>query len=501
LNIARTCSLLAVLLFAPQVVALTENFTPGIVDYVFYTFVISAILFSSAILLAYRAYRWFAYVGFVILLLLSHAATGGVVAYLIGATDFVLFVVPYLVFGALTVYGLWMVGWLIEEEHRLSRYRTLFYTLAVVAALGPLTSFIWLMRIPLNLMWIPEQALYLVMIAAQVIPPISWNTQNPILRRCIHIFPGVIALFIIGSNTISNLVLDISREQQNTLSRLTIALFVLFSLVLVLWKAFSTSREKGAREKEALEAAKREAELQLALNQAEQEYEQARVIALQHKDQLARVSHDLKQPLAALRVAAATIEDEQPSESGDTLSKAVEYVDQIAQSYTLQAADEHVDRESDSESIDAVHGTETVNIQTFSDLLTQMFMRETQQKNIEFKVRTTDAHVAVIPIVAMRIMTNLIGNAIAHAKASQVLVDFRANADKVVFEVRDNGVGMDAADLDRALRQGGKAEASAGEGLGLSIVQDFCAAERYEFDIASTLGKGTFVSVAFPRVN
>ena len=92
-------------------------------DYIFFTFVISAVIFSAAILSAMATYRWLVYALFAALMILNSAASGGVISYIVGPTDFNLFVVPYLIFSGLTVYGFWMAGWLLEAQHPLARWR------------------------------------------------------------------------------------------------------------------------------------------------------------------------------------------------------------------------------------------------------------------------------------------------------------------------------------------------------------------------------------------
>eukprot|EP00752_Nemacystus_decipiens_P018155 g16287.t1 len=472
-------------------------------DYIFYTFIVSAVVFSTAIILVYRAYRWLAYVVFAVLLVLSNAATGGVIAYLVGATDFVMFVIPYLLFGGLTAYGFWMSGWLIDEHHAWVRLRYVLYGLAALAALGPLTSYFWLMRIPLNLMWLVLQALFPVMLISQILPPLTWPSKDRTLYYLARVFPAVVVMLMLGSSTVSQFMPDLSQDDKNLLSRITLAAFVLFSLALVLWQAFVNARDKEQAERRALEAARSEAEMKLALNHAEQEYAKARDVALAHRNQLAQVSHDLKQPLSALRVAVAGLERTPGGDSG-VLARAVDYVDQLAQSYTAQLTDQGAGQDgsqTDPEAREASHGLEVVDTTTFADLLRQMFTGEAASRGIGLTVRARSGRLQVVPLVAMRIMSNLVSNAIAHAQAKRILIAFRKRAERWVFEVYDDGIGMDTSTLAQALEPGGKSGASDGDGLGLSIVQDLCASHGYGFEIDSHPGRGTMVRIGLAGAN
>ncbi len=474
--------------------ALTENFVPGMGDYIFFTFVISAVLFSSAILAAIGAYRWLVYAGFAALMVLNAAASGGVVSYIVGPTDFNLFVVPYLVFSGLTVYGFWMAGWLLEEQHAWARYRKWFYALGLAAAVGPLTSYFWLRRIPLNLMWIPEQILYIVMIVAQILPPLTWQALGPVQRRLVLAFPVVVGLFILGSAGVSQAFLELSQEELNTLARISIAVFVSFAMVLVLWQAFATTKAKQEMERQALETAKSEAELQLALVESEKQYERARSIAAQQRSQLAKVSHDLKQPISALRMAVGGMEVD--GDKAGTLNRAIDYVDQLAQSFIAPNQPDGDDTAADAEALGSGAGNiESVSTRLFAQSLEQMFADEAQHAGVDFKVRCQEVTVSVVPLVTMRIFMNVVANALAHANASRILVTLRRRQETVEFTVYDDGVGMDAHAIRRAMEKGGKGPDSGGDGLGLSIVQDLCESQGYDFRLRSQSGQGTTVTV------
>lgn len=476
------------------VLAMTENFVPVMGDYVFFTFVISAILFSSAILIAMGAYRWLVYGLFAALMVLSTAASGGVISYIIGPTDFNLFVVPYLIVGGFTTYGFWMAGWLLDDSHSLARYRRWYYGLAIAAAIGPLTSYFWLMKIPLNLMWLPCHILYFVMIFGQILPPLTWQALGPTQHRLVLTFPIVITLFLFGSGGAANILLDLPQDELNLLSRISVAVFLSFSLLLVLWQAFATARARQAVEHQAMEAAKNEAELQLALVESEKQYERARVMAAQQRSQLEKVTHDLKQPISALRMAVGNMD--QSEEKAETLNRAVDYVDQLAQSFTTTGDARGGESEPGDEDLDSGGGArELVTTHLFAESLEQMFADEARNGGVDLSFRCQEAMVRVRPLAALRVFTNVLTNALAHANASRVLVTFRRRGDSVVFSVYDNGDGMDEATTKRVLQKGVKGINSEGDGLGLSIVQDLCSSQGFLLQLRSWVGRGTRVSI------
>jgi signal transduction histidine kinase len=96
----------------------------------------------------------------------------------------------------------------------------------------------------------------------------------------------------------------------------------------------------------------------------------------------------------------------------------------------------------------------------------------------------------------MRIFQNLMSNSL-EAGAKRVEVAVHVSADGVEVTMRDDGTGMDADDLKRALRGGFTSKAS-GTGLGLSICRHLLGAHGATFELTSERGRGTTVRSRFP---
>jgi PAS domain S-box-containing protein len=109
-----------------------------------------------------------------------------------------------------------------------------------------------------------------------------------------------------------------------------------------------------------------------------------------------------------------------------------------------------------------------------------------------------------------QVLINLVGNAIKFSGggAGQVAVHVRliaASGDcaEVEFEVRDNGIGMDAATLSRLFAPFTQADASTtrrfgGTGLGLAIVRRLVDLLEGEIDVHSMPGEGSTFTVRLP---
>ena len=103
-----------------------------------------------------------------------------------------------------------------------------------------------------------------------------------------------------------------------------------------------------------------------------------------------------------------------------------------------------------------------------------------------------------------QVLLNLVSNAIKYTDAGgQVIVSaLMEETGEVVLRVKDSGIGMDATQLQEALRPYVRVESVArerqGTGLGLPLSKALVEANRAQFTIASEPGQGTLAEVRFP---
>jgi signal transduction histidine kinase len=96
----------------------------------------------------------------------------------------------------------------------------------------------------------------------------------------------------------------------------------------------------------------------------------------------------------------------------------------------------------------------------------------------------------------MRIFQNILKNSI-EAGAKNVKVTFAATDNGVTLEFYDNGAGMDAESVRRAL-QGGFTNKATGTGLGLGICRHLVSAHGGTFHLESKKDEGTTIRLTFP---
>ena len=104
----------------------------------------------------------------------------------------------------------------------------------------------------------------------------------------------------------------------------------------------------------------------------------------------------------------------------------------------------------------------------------------------------------------VRILRNLVTNAIDHCESKPISVTVRANESAVSISVRDFGIGIAPQQLNRVFDRFWRADPSrsrvrGGTGLGLSIAKEDAALHHGEIRIWSELGRGANFVLTLPR--
>lgn len=105
-----------------------------------------------------------------------------------------------------------------------------------------------------------------------------------------------------------------------------------------------------------------------------------------------------------------------------------------------------------------------------------------------------------------QLLRNLVDNALKYGDHEQpVSVGVAEEGGKILLRVADKGPGIAREHLPHLTRRfyrtdPGRSRSSGGTGLGLAIVKHIAERHRGQLDIHSEIGRGTTVSVAFPRL-
>jgi signal transduction histidine kinase len=102
------------------------------------------------------------------------------------------------------------------------------------------------------------------------------------------------------------------------------------------------------------------------------------------------------------------------------------------------------------------------------------------------------------------ILTNLLGNAIRYTDRGRVSVRARLDAETVMLEIQDTGIGIAPEHLEQIFERFWQVEKSntnlrGGTGLGLVVTRDLARALGGDVEVQSELARGSLFRVRLPR--
>lgn len=257
----------------------------------------------------------------------------------------------------------------------------------------------------------------------------------------------------------------------------------LFAAALVS-QALALRRDRDMAHVAQVTALEEKAKIATRLNEVSANYDRAAALAETRRRALAEASHDLKQPLLSLQMSLRDREDV------DAVSQGISYLQSVVDK-TLREA-----RPGDAETRQTMRVDRTVGLgAVFSNIVT-MFSDEAADKGIQLKTITSSAVIKTEPVILMRLLTNLVANAIKHTDGGRVLIGARRIGETVAVQIWDTGHGISADQLKTIFEPYVSGAQSSGEGLGLSVVKELAEANGWAVRIDSRLGHGTLVEVS-----
>lgn len=172
---------------------------------------------------------------------------------------------------------------------------------------------------------------------------------------------------------------------------------------------------------------------------------------------LAGISHDLRTPLARLRLAVELLPDEQVGHLRGGMVQDITDMDNIIHQF-----------------LDFVRGIEgePTRLTDLNELVKSIAERHIRAGH-NLSIRLAPTHMIPLrPLAMQRLLGNLIDNAFAYGKG-EVIVSSRITADSIILSVMDNGPGIPESHMARLLRPFERMDTArgnkSGSGLGLAI--------------------------------
>ncbi len=218
----------------------------------------------------------------------------------------------------------------------------------------------------------------------------------------------------------------------------------------------------------------------------------------------ANVSHELKTPLTSISGFAELIKDgmvkeeDVPDCAGRIYNEASRLITLINDIIEISALDEGTGN----------YKTETQSLKKIADEVVSSLLPIAEKRGIKMEVCADgDGIINGSREILYEMIYNLCDNAIKYNNENgSVTVCISENQNKVLLSVEDTGIGIPDADKDRVFERFYRVDKShsreiGGTGLGLSIVKHGAIFHGAAISLDSTLGKGTKITVSFPKQN
>lgn len=215
---------------------------------------------------------------------------------------------------------------------------------------------------------------------------------------------------------------------------------------------------------------------------------------LEISTKMATAAHDMQQPLSSLRMA---LNDPSTQAGGaKDVTGAIDYLEDIVRTQIADPPDPDAQHHAPSDPV-----IESFDITAILSNLHIMFVHEAETKGLSFRLVPTTARAQTNAFAVMRILSNIVANAIRNTDKGGILIGCRHRKDRICIEVHDTGRGFDVADLDTLQEPGQRQGAYEGKGLGLSIVRQLCQENDLMLDITSVPGRGSVFRICVPKAD
>ena len=230
----------------------------------------------------------------------------------------------------------------------------------------------------------------------------------------------------------------------------------------------------------------------------------AAALAAQREAQIAftgGVAHDLRNPLSALKMAAALVRPDNTIPPERQVMRALDMI-----SRQIKRMERMIGDFLDMASIEAGRLELRAEEQDARDLVrrvVELFDSTSAKHDLNVCMPETAVPLRCDPLRIEQVVTNLVSNAIKYSpEGGAVDVSLRLAAEETIIEVGDHGIGISDDDQRRLFepfrRLGLSREAIPGVGLGLFVVRRIVEAHGGRIDVESAVGEGSTFRVILP---
>jgi two-component system osmolarity sensor histidine kinase EnvZ len=202
---------------------------------------------------------------------------------------------------------------------------------------------------------------------------------------------------------------------------------------------------------------------------------------------LAGVSHDIRTPLARLRIAVELLPEKECGQMKEGMIEDIADMDNIIHQF-----------------LDFVRGVEgeSTKMIDINDLLRALADRQLRAGR-DLKVKLTSTYfIPLRPLAMQRLLDNLVNNAYVYSKG-KVEVEGKITAKNIVISVLDRGPGIPPEHAERLLRpferlDSARNKNAGGSGLGLAICNRIAKLHRGTLELINREGGGLEARLSLP---
>ena len=219
------------------------------------------------------------------------------------------------------------------------------------------------------------------------------------------------------------------------------------------------------------------------------------------KDFISSVSHEFKTPMASIQGFAEMLQDKDLSE--ENFQAYTNII--IEETKRLSHLSSNMLRLSKLDHQFIPECTKPFSLDEQIRRVIVLLEEKWSRKNLELDIDLEEIVYTGDEALIQQIWLNLIENAIKFsAESGTIFIKAKKISDKVVTEIKDQGIGISKTDQGRIFEkffQADKSHSKEGSGLGLAIVQKIVEIYDGEIVFTSEIGQGTTFVVKLPLKN
>jgi len=245
---------------------------------------------------------------------------------------------------------------------------------------------------------------------------------------------------------------------------------------------------------------KRDAErLRLSYAELQREKENAQQASIAKSRFLAAASHDLRQPLHALSLFTAQLQERVTTEEQTRLIEQIKAANDAMSTLLSSLLDI-----SKLDLADLIPQTQPVELHPLLQQVVANHRQSATDKQLHLAVVTTSLWGLSDPQYLARIVSNLLANAIHYTNEGGILVGARRAGRSIRIEICDTGIGIAPEHLPHVFQEffqvsNPERDSRKGLGLGLAIVNRLAVMLGHSITVRSRQNKGSTFGVLLPK--